>query len=248
MGGRNDGHFRDARIWDLVASMAEDDIAAGGFQSSFTGKTITAAEAKQFVDNTFAKLEPYLSKEGTVALEVGCASGLTMYRIAPYCKKYIGTDMAEVNLKRDQEKNERDGICNIELEQCNAAEIGKFAGKGVNLVILNSVVQYFENEEYLNKVLETAIGIMPSNGIVFVGDVRDKERKEEFEKEVVAYKEEHNIKAKHQKGNGELFLARKYFDSWLKHPRISKVETSNKIGDIMNEFRKYRFDAMLTVI
>ena len=46
MCGRNKRHFRDARIWDMVAAMAENDIAAGGFQSSYNGKVITEEEAK----------------------------------------------------------------------------------------------------------------------------------------------------------------------------------------------------------
>lgn len=247
MNKSGDGFFRDPRMWDFVASRADNDIAAGGWQSSYTGQTITEAEVKMYVDNTFIKLEPYLSKDHTVALEVGCASGLTMYRIAPLCKKYIGTDMATVNLKKDKEKNEREGIQNIELEHCFADEIGRFSNECINLVILNSVVQYFESEEYLNRVLKIAIDIMVSAGIIFIGDVRDKEKKEEFEKDVATYKEEHNMKSRHKNGEGELFLTRKYFDSWLNHPRVAKVETSDKIGDIMNEFRKYRFDAVLTI-
>ena len=247
MGGRNNGHFRDARIWDIVASMADNDIAAAGFQNSYDGKQISEEEVSQNVENVYIKLKDYLSEEDTVALEIGCSSGLTMYRIAPYCKLYIGTDMAAVNLEKNKEKNSSRKIDNIELVQCKADEIEMFEGRGINLVIINSVIQYFEDEAYLESVLESAIRIMESGGVIFLGDLRDKDLREEFENDVKQYKAKHEIRDKHEKWSDELFLTRGYFDKWKEHYRISGVETGDKIGKIMNEFRRYRFDALLKV-
>ncbi len=247
MGGRNNGHFRDPRIWDIVANMADNDVAAAGFQNSYDGKIISDEEVKQNVENVYIKLESYLSKKETVALEIGCSSGLTMYRISPYCKHYIGTDMASVNLEKNKTKNAERGIENIELVQCTADEIGQFEGRDVNLVIMNSVIQYCENEEYLDRVIETSIRIMENGGVIFIGDIRDEDLKEEFESGVAKYKAEHGIKDKHTKWTDELFLKRSYFDKWLDHPRVSDVKTGDKLGDIMNEFRQYRFDGMIVV-
>jgi len=42
----------------------------------------------------------------------------------------------------------------------------------VDTVILNSVVQYFPNIDYLRLVLERAVDLVSPGGRIFVGDVR----------------------------------------------------------------------------
>ena len=79
--------IQSPKFWDYIAVNAHDDIEAGGWYSSFGGESFSLREMKQYTDNTIKKLLPYLSNE-KVVIEIGCASGLTMFHVAPYVKKY----------------------------------------------------------------------------------------------------------------------------------------------------------------
>ncbi|MCO2636943.1 hypothetical protein FA314_33275, partial [Pseudomonas aeruginosa] len=66
----------DRDLWDYVAQEASDDIQASGWMNSYTGEYFSREEMGEYVENTLAKLRPYLSSSSRV-LEIGCGSGLT---------------------------------------------------------------------------------------------------------------------------------------------------------------------------
>lgn len=164
MGRIKTDFLRDARIWDFVARNSDNEIAAGGWKNSYDGKLFSVQEMQEYADDVYFKLKNYLDEEKTCVLEIGCASGITMYRIAPYVKRYIGTDMAMENLKKNKKRNIERNISNIELAQCRADEILKFKDANINIVILNSVIQYFATEEYLLDIVEKAAAIIDGGG------------------------------------------------------------------------------------
>lgn len=178
---------KEARIWDYVARNAANEIEAGGWRNSYDGKLFSVEEMREFAENVYIKLKPYLNNKSTSILEIGCASGITMFKIAPYVKSYIGSDMAQVNLDRNQEKITREGIDNIRIAKCKADEISIFQNEKIDIVIMNSVCQYFGTEDYLCEVIEKCIQILSKDGIIYIGDVRDEDKREEFEKSVEDY-------------------------------------------------------------
>lgn len=189
------GGFQSPRIWDYIAANAKDEIEAGGWYNSFDGEAFSKAEMEQYVENTYIKLEPYLAFNGgdKIAVEIGCASGLTMFRIAPYFQKYIGTDMAKINLKRNAEIIESRDINNIELIQCSANEIQgllsrNWSGK-IEIVIMNSVCQYFPDQIYLDDVILQVLKILKPGGRFYIGDVLDKEKLNKFKQELMEYQQ-----------------------------------------------------------
>lgn len=245
-------YLRDAKIWDFTARRSNDEIARGGWRSSYDGSLFSKEEMQEYAEDVYIKLEPYLNQNKTVVLEIGCASGITMYRIAPYVKKYIGTDMAGVNLEKNASFNEENNIQNIVLKQCRADEINTLAIDGVDIVIMNSVVQYFYDTDYLIDVINKAINMFDHDveGIIYLGDLRDIDKKSEFEAAVRQYRADNGLQAlDFQKRDGfELFLSR----DWVRRlseifPEIVAIEVSDKVGHIENELLKYRFDAVLKV-
>lgn len=240
--------LRDARIWDFVARNSEDKIARGGWRNSYDGELFSEAEMNEYADNVYIKLEPYIDKNKTVLLEIGCASGLTMYRIAPFVKKYIGTDMASVNLKKNEKYNQENNIKNIILCQCRADEIMKFQNENINMIIINSVIQYFGTEKYLLNVIEKSAQILKNNGVLFIGDVRDKAKKDLYERSVLDFYQAKHQDVKSIRKSDELFVEKRFFsDLKEKYPFIKGVTTSNKLGNIQNELIQYRFDALIQI-
>ncbi|MCP4148961.1 MAG: AMP-binding protein, partial [bacterium] len=72
----------DIELWNNVGETATDEITGGGWISSYTGQPFTKKEMDEYGDNVLKKLEPLIHKKMRV-LEIGCASGITMFRIAP---------------------------------------------------------------------------------------------------------------------------------------------------------------------
>jgi ubiquinone/menaquinone biosynthesis C-methylase UbiE len=160
-----------------------------------------------------------------------------MYRIAPYVHRYIGTDLSDVTLEINRERNKQDCIENISLISASANEIiDKVPDRNIDIVIINSVIQYFDSVSYLEDVIVKASNMLNNKGIIYIGDVRDASKKELFM--------ERNSRKKYKMN--ELFFEREYFLSLKdKFDFIDKVEVSDKIGLIDNELKMYRYDVII---
>lgn len=202
---------KEARIWDYVARNATNEIEAGGWRNSYDGKLFSAEEMREFAEDVYIKLKPYLNKMSTSVMEIGCASGITMFKIAPYVKRYIGSDMSRVNLERNQEKIARENIKNISIVNCKADEISIFQDEKIDIVIINSVCQYFGTEDYLFDVIKKCIQILNKEGIIYFGDVRDADKREEFEKSIEDYALANKIRNKKRSDSSELFLPKGFW-------------------------------------
>lgn len=237
---------RETRIWDYVARTAKNEIEAGGWRNSYDGELFSAEEMREFAEDVYIKLKPHLDNTSTSVLEIGCASGITMFKIAPYVKSYIGSDMCQVNLDRNQKKITAENTENIRIVNCKADEINIFQNEQIDIIIMNSVCQYFGTEDYLYDVIRKCIQILGKEGIIYIGDVRDADTREDFEKSVEDYCLNNEIRYRKKGGASELFLPR---DFWRKLkescPEVREVEISGKIGSIENELTKYRYDVLV---
>ena len=139
-------------LWDYIGDKAEDAITAGGWMSSYTGEALSPDEMKEYADNAFLKLEPIL-REDMKVLEIGCASGLTMFRVAPKVSSYHGTDLSSSILEFARKESEKKGQDNIRLTCLAAHEIDTLDEKDFDLIIINSVIQSFGDHNYLRDIL-----------------------------------------------------------------------------------------------
>lgn len=239
------GKMSNKKVWDFISVNSHSQIEEGGYYHCFNNKPFSREEVEEFADNVYLKLQQYLVGE-KIALEIGCASGITMFRLQPYLKTYIGVDMAGVSLKKNRERAEEKGIKNIELIQCEANQVGDLSVDKVDIVIINSVVQYFPGINYLKKTVEQCISLMGGEGILFIGDIMDLDKRENLIKSVMHYKKEHPDADVRTDYSGELFLSRKYFIYLASLvDGIYKVEIADKIGKIRNEMTEFRYDVIL---
>ena len=97
-----------------------------------------------------------------------------MQQIAPHCASYRGTDISAEAIARLQAwASTQPGLRHVELGQRAAHELDDLPDGGVDTVILNSVVQYFPDHAYLERVLAGIAPKLSPGGHVYVGDVRD---------------------------------------------------------------------------
>jgi amino acid adenylation domain-containing protein len=236
-------------LWHHVAETAVDDITAGGWISSYTGKPFSREEMAEYGNNILKKLEPLLQPCMRV-LEIGCASGISMYRIAPRIGLYYGTDLSSVIIDWNRKKVKEERHQNIQLSCLAAHEVFQIMERDFDLVIMNSVIQCFHGHNYLRKVVRQCIDLLGETGYLFIGDVMDLERKEELVRELTAF-----TNANRDKGyttrtdfSPELFLSRGFWlDLGEELKDIREIKFSDKIYTIENELTKFRYDVLITV-
>src|SRR5262249_56721146 len=70
-----------------AAAQAEPTFNIVGWNDSYTGQPIPAAEMRTWVETTVARLRAYAQRR---VLEIGCGTGLLLFRLAPDCERYWG--------------------------------------------------------------------------------------------------------------------------------------------------------------
>jgi amino acid adenylation domain-containing protein len=237
------------KLWEYVGETAIDEIAGGGWNSSYTGNPIPKEEMDEYGDNVLKKLEPFLHKKMKV-LEIGAASGISMYRLAPRVGLYYGTDLSGIIIEKNRERIKKEGHKNIKLRTLAAHEIAQLEERNFDLVILNSVIQCFHGHNYLRNVIRKIIDLMGSSGNMFIGDIMDQELREDLIADLVTFKQENrgkNYKTKID-WSEELFISRSFLEDLMwDYPEIHDMEFSRKIHTIENELTKFRYDVLIHI-
>ena len=151
--------------------IADPSFNITGWNSSYTGEAIPAAEMREWVDDTVAQIRKLQPRR---VLELGCGTGLLLFRLAGECERYCGSDFSPVALKYVQQQLSEHfpELSQVELRQRTADDLTDLEDGSFDVVILNSVVQYFPSLDYLSRVLTEAARVIRPGGAIYVGDVR----------------------------------------------------------------------------
>lgn len=242
-------NLMNKELWEHVGENAIDDITGGGWLNSFTGKPFSRDEMDEYGDNVLKKIDPYLN-ENIKVLEIGCASGISMYRISPKVKSYYGTDLSESILDWNREYIVKNKIVNIKLECLPAHDIEKILENDFDIIIINSVIQAFHGHNYLRNVIKSCIKLTGNKGLIFLGDIMDLEQKDRMIQDLINFKKNNEDKDYRTKlsFSEELFLSRQFFnDLFIDFSEINNIQFSDKIFCIENELTKYRYDVILKI-
>ena len=63
-----------------------------GWNSNYTDEPIPAAEMQEWLEDTVGRI---LSLKPRRVLEIGCGTGLILFKVAPHCEFYRGTDVSQ---------------------------------------------------------------------------------------------------------------------------------------------------------
>ncbi|HYG64881.1 MAG TPA: amino acid adenylation domain-containing protein [Thermoanaerobaculia bacterium] len=222
-----------------------------GWNSSYTGEPIPAGEMREWLDGTVERL---LALPHARVLEIGCGTGLLLFQVAPHAERYRGTDFSAAALAyvRRQLRN----LPQVELAQGLADDWSGVAPGEADLVILNSVVQYFPGIDYLARVLEGAVRAVAPGGAVFVGDVRSLPLLEAIHTSVELYQQDGSTTlpdlrrriGRRVADEEELVIHPAFFHALARRlPGISGVEVLVKLGRAHNELTRFRYDVVLYV-
>jgi|GEM_PF-182244 len=243
------GAMMNQEIWDMVGEETFDDISGGGWKSSYTGQWLSREVMDEYGENIKNKLIPYISDQSRV-LEIGCASGISMFRLAPLVEHYRGTDLSSKVLQRTEQQAQKGKHQNIKLQHLAAHQINQLESDFYDVVIANSVIQCFPGHNYVYQVLQSAITRLKTKGIIFLGNIWDQDLKDQFIESLQQFKQDHPDQGFHTKTDRseELFLNRTFFQD-LQHefPEIESIEFSLSAASSNSELSEYGYDVLLRI-
>ena len=205
-----------------------------------------------WVEETIAHLR---AMQPNRVLEIGCGTGLLLTRLAACCESYLGLDFsAQVLTQLGAYLATREDLAHVVLRQGPAHELSFLGDESVDLVILNSVVQYFPDIDYLLGVLSEAVRVTRRGGHIFVGDLRSLPLLGAYHTSVQLSKAPRQMLlgelqqriAQAQRNEKELLVDPALFgELGRRWEKVGRVETSLKGGSYDNELSRFRYDVTM---
>ncbi|MBV8842651.1 MAG: amino acid adenylation domain-containing protein, partial [Bryobacterales bacterium] len=238
------------------ADAIEATFNIAGWNSSYTGQPIDSGEMRLWVETTVDRI---LSVRPERVLEIGCGTGLLLFRVAPTCERYYGVDISHTALKFLQKQLARPdlNLHHVTLKRKAAHELdAELESGGFTTVVLNSVAQYFPGLDYFRRVIDKAVTSVGAGGAVFIGDVRSFPLLEPFHTSVQMYQSPETMSCSRLRQRirskvrqeGELLIDPAFFLALQQvNPAIGRVEIQLKRGRAQNELTLFRYDVTLHV-
>lgn len=246
------------QLYDDVIYQADTNAPAAanptlntvGWNSSYTGLPLSEAEMLEQVEAAVTRIR---ARKPRRILEIGCGTGMLLFRLAPDCETFVGTDISRTALAFVE--SQLPALLppgRVRLIEGRADALP--TGERFDCVILNSVIQHFPDVDYLHAVLRQAIALVDDGGFVFVGDVQSLRLLRMFHLSVemgrvsdgsstaeLASLLDRRVRDERHLVIDPSFFAAAAFD------RVGDVAIELKRGRYANELTRFRYDAVLAV-
>ncbi|GLV55543.1 hypothetical protein KDH_23870 [Dictyobacter sp. S3.2.2.5] len=242
-------------VWDTTYHEDEANFGAdlnlSGWKSSYTQQPIPVEEMREWIDCTVDRI---LAGEPRRVLEIGCGTGLLLYRIAPHCESYCGVDFSASALAGIQRQLDQRGWSQVRLLQRAADQLADLEAGAFDTIILNSVAQYFPGAQYFVRVLEEFTRLVAPEGRIFLGDLRSLPLLETFHTAIQLYQADERLTcdelqrliSTHLNQEEELLIDPAIFPILQRHlPGIRTIEVQLKRGEAVNEITQFRYDVTI---
>ncbi|MEP7242923.1 MAG: amino acid adenylation domain-containing protein [Gammaproteobacteria bacterium] len=242
--------------WKTLYEETYSANAAGpsfiGWNSSYTGEPIPEPEMQEWLHCAVQRI---LALKPRRVLEIGCGVGLVLQHVAPHCAAYVGTDISASAIEQLQQWTAtQHGLKHVELLQRSATELQDLPAGSFDMVVMNSVVQYFPDIEYLASVLREATRLLGPGGNIFLGDIRHLGSLTMFHSAVQLNRAAASVsvgRLRKRIGRAvaqdkELVIDPRFFQTLPgRLPGISAATVQFKRGLAANELTRHRYDVVL---
>ena len=228
-----------------------------GWDSTYTGAPLPTDEMREYVDGTVARI---LAARPRRLLEIGCGTGLIMFRMLPHLETYTGLDFSKTaidrlrGLQRAADGPQVPGFERAVLLHGPATDLSAIAPGSIDTVVFPSVVQYFPGLDYLRDVIDRVMSVLTPDGTIVFADVRSLPLLESFYAAVAAHKAgdsgtagavaQRIVELAH--GEQELAIDPAFFFTLAAHdPRLADVVVEPKRGERLNEMTRFRYDVTI---
>ncbi|MBS9387785.1 MAG: amino acid adenylation domain-containing protein [Dolichospermum sp. WA123] len=223
-----------------------------GWKDSYTGEPILRSAMQEWRDTTVDQILELAPKR---VWEIGCGTGMLLFKVASHCQHYLGTDFASSGLQYIEQHLKQQSLQNkVTLKQSAANQFDGIESNIYDLVIINSVIQYFPSLDYLLSVIEGAIKTVSHQGKILIGDVRNLHLLAAFHTTTEFYRapDDLSIQDLRQKIQNrirteeELLIDPDFFIALKQRfSRISHVQIELKRGYSHTEMSRFRYDVVL---
>jgi len=247
-------------IWDETYKDTQDKTGGfntAGWNSSFTGLPLPEREIHAWADATAERIlaTARVTRPRPRILEIGCGTGMLLFRIAPHCAEYVGIDFSAAALAYIQSQLGAQQLDNVSLQRLAADGLEQLAAAGAfDAIVINSVIQYFPDAAYLTRVLRAAHQRLAPGGALFIGDVRSLQHLQTFQAAIEVARADSttsiaDVQARVRRRaaeEAELVLDPRFFAAVARELGDTLFERAElKPGRDRNEMTGYRYDVVL---
>ena len=223
-----------------------------GWKSSYDSKSIPDEEMSEWVDLTLSRLRPIKAKK---ILEIGVGTGLLAAELLKTSELYVGIDYSSEVIKY-LEKTLAKQYSHLHLFCLSAEKLATIPFDDFDLIIINSVTQYFATLEDMNMVIHEGLKKLNKiSGAFFIGDVRNYDLVNEFHATVLSKRLPNNTKVTDFRKKIDIAVRQEYellispaffIKVSNENPSIKEVNLYIKHGKYENEMNCYRFDVLFS--
>lgn len=224
-----------------------------GWNCSYDGRPMPEHEIREWQELTVAQLRTPAPRR---VLEIGCGSGLIVFALARSTEYYLACDFAEASVAMVGRLAAERGLRQVRLLHREASDFTGIPPRSFDLVIVNSVVQYFASVDYLVNVIRGAVAASADGARIFIGDVRNLQlltayhasvqffqARDEMTRDELAERVRRAVSREE-----ELVLDPDFFRALPRlFPEISHVEIRPRTNLVSSELTKFRYDVVLRV-
>jgi amino acid adenylation domain-containing protein len=242
-------------VWDDVyrQELPDTDFTfnTNAFISSYTAKPLPPEEIREWVDEAVRCITDLAPRR---VLELGCGAGLILFRVAPRCEYYLGTDVSAAGIEYLRRQLGGSALDHVEVRCQGADDFSGIPAASFDLIVIHSVIQYFPDIDYLVRVLEGGMAALRPGGAIFIGDVRSLPLAPAFHASVeyslssesVPISDLRERVRRRQANEPELLVAPAFFAAVTHRlPAVRSVVIEPKRGDFDNEFNRFRYHVVL---
>ncbi|WP_395854689.1 amino acid adenylation domain-containing protein [Cystobacter fuscus] len=241
------------RTYRESSAQQDPTFNISGWNSTYTGEPLSREEMREWVECTVARIRALKPRR---VREIGCGSGLLLFRVAPHVEYYQGIDFSAPALVHIRAHLDETIAHRVKLLQRSADELGEAEGSGFDTFIINSVTQCFPSAEYLAGVIERAVNAAAPGATIFVGDVRSLPLLGAFHTSIQTFRAAPELPTQQLRElvhrgimqEEELLLHPAFFHGLAERlGRIEHVEILCKRGSHHNEMSCFRYDVRLRI-
>jgi len=245
------------RLWQAVydetyrtAPTAAPGEDFASWISTRTGAPIPVEEMRAWLAETVDRL---IEIGGRRILELGSGTGLLAHRLVPRVARYVGQDISAAAV--DRLRAELAAFPHAAVRQGPADQLDGLETGSFDLVVLNSVIQYFPSPGYLLRVLDGAIRLLAPGGRLFLGDVRNLALQDAFLLSLVLDRTADDASPSTldvhcrdlKRRERELLVHPQFFPDFAgRYPGMT-AQLRAKTGSYRNELSDFRYDVLLTL-
>ncbi|MFI6325071.1 amino acid adenylation domain-containing protein [Nonomuraea sp. NPDC050556] len=141
-----------------------------GWNSSYTGLRYDDQTMRAWLDATVTQL---LAQAPRKVLEIGCGTGLILFRLAPHSESYTGLDFSVSVLDHIRAAVAAGAPVGpgLRLVQGSAEDVAELCQGSYDLIVMNSVAQYLSSLDHLRQTIDRALSLLAPSGVMYIGDV-----------------------------------------------------------------------------